>query len=70
LALKYKVVIYTIGVGNSGLVKFGVDYFGRPVMIEGTFSDRDMKKISMATGGKYFWAKDAAAIAKILNEII
>jgi Ca-activated chloride channel homolog len=69
MALKYKVTIYTIGVGTLGLVQYGVDYFGRPQMVDNTFSDKDFKKIALATGGRYYWAKDAGSITSILREI-
>jgi TonB family protein len=69
MALKYRVSIYTIGVGTSGLAQYGVDYFGRPQMVDNTFSDKDFKKISLATGGRYYWAKDSGSITSILKEI-
>jgi Gram-negative bacterial TonB protein C-terminal/von Willebrand factor type A domain len=68
-ALKSKLSIYTIGVGSKGLVKYGLDQQGKPFMVDNTFSDVDLKRISLATGGKYFWAKDAEAITRILKEI-
>ncbi len=69
MALKYRVSIYTIGVGTPGLAQYGVDYFGRPQMVDNTFSDKDFKKIALATGGKYYWAKDAGSITSILKQI-
>ncbi|MCE2995222.1 MAG: TonB family protein [Cyclobacteriaceae bacterium] len=69
LAKKKNVAIYAIGVGSKGLVKFGKDLFGKPRFVDNSFSDEDFKKISLATGGKYYWAKDAVAIAEILQEI-
>ncbi|MFN8888041.1 MAG: vWA domain-containing protein, partial [Cyclobacteriaceae bacterium] len=69
LAKKKNVAIYAIGVGSKGLVKFGKDHFGKPRFVDNSFSDEDFKKISLATGGKYYWAKDAVAIAEILQEI-
>ncbi len=69
LAKKKNVAIYTIGVGHTGLVKFGQDLSGKPRMVDNSFSDEDFKKLSLATGGKYYWAEDTAAITKILQEI-
>jgi hypothetical protein len=69
LALKYKVNIYAIGVGNSGWVPFGKDGQGKPHMVENTFSDVDFKRIASSTGGKYYWAKDANAVRDILKQI-
>lgn len=69
VALKYKVKIYTIGVGTKGMAQFGVDFHGQPQMVDNTFSDKDLTKMALATGGKYYWAKDARSIANILKEI-
>jgi TonB family protein len=69
VALKYKVKIYTIGVGTTGMAQFGVDFHGQPQMVDNTFSDKDLKKMALATGGKYYWAKDAGSISSFLKEI-
>ncbi len=69
LAKKKNVAIYTIGVGHTGLVKFGQDLSGKLRMVDNSFSDEDFKKLSLTTGGKYYWAEDTAAITKILQEI-
>lgn len=69
LAKKYRVKIYTIGVGNRGKVPFGRDENGIPNLVENTFSDTDFKSISLKTGGQYFWAKDAGAVTSILHKI-
>ena len=42
---------------------------GKPNLIEDTFDDKDLKHIAKSTGGKYFYAKDARAVARILSEI-
>jgi hypothetical protein len=62
--------IYTIGVGNKGIVPFGKDYFGTPNLVENTFSDSLFRWSSAITGGQYFWAKDAAAITRALEDIL
>jgi TonB family protein len=69
VALKYNVKIYTIGVGTKGMAQFGVDFHGQPQMVDNTFSDKDLTKMALATGGKYYWAKDAGSIANILKAI-
>lgn len=61
--------VYTIGVGNTGLVPFGKDFYGTPNMVSDTFSDSDFKKIAVATGGKYYWAKDKELLITSLIEI-
>lgn len=69
LAKKANLKIYTIGLGNKGLVPFGKDSFGNSNMVENTFSDVDFKKISTMTGGRYYWAKNSEAITTILKQI-
>ena len=69
LARKYNIVIYTIGVGTTGLVPFGVDSSGKPNMIDNTFIDKDFKIISSVTNGKYYWAKDEHELSRILKMI-
>jgi len=61
--------IYTIGVGKRGLVPYGVNAQGNPNLISDTFNDKDFQRIAKSTGGKYYYAKDAKAIANILGEI-
>ncbi|HEY8937913.1 MAG TPA: VWA domain-containing protein [Cyclobacteriaceae bacterium] len=68
-AKKYGIKVYTIGVGTKGLVPLGHDAQGRPMIYTNTFVDKDLKQISLQTGGKYFWAKDVAAITSILKII-
>jgi TonB family protein len=66
LARKYNIKIYTIGLGTNG-----------PVTVQGitsyvyeNFSDhKDLKRIALQTGGKYFWAKDAQSITLFLRQI-
>ncbi len=69
IAKKSNLKIYTIGVGHTGLVSFGHDYFGKPLMVDNTFSDSELKKISISTGGKYYWAEKSGDIKKFLKEI-
>jgi|GEM_PF-1292380 len=69
LALKNNLKVYAIGIGHTGLVPYGKDEHGKPYMIDNTFSDMDFKKVASITGGKYYWAKDAAEITRILSEI-
>ena len=64
--------IYTIGVGAEGMAAvpvgrgvFGLRYENRPVRI-----DEDLlTEIARATGGRYFRAKDAAALQSIYDQI-
>jgi Ca-activated chloride channel family protein len=68
-AKKLGIKIYTIGVGTSGVVPYGRDASGKPNMIDKTFTDKQLKEIAAKTGGKYYWAKDAMEVQRILGEI-
>lgn len=69
LARRDNVKIFTIGIGKEGLLQFGKDANGKPVQVDNTFLERDLKEISDITGGKYYRARDAQHIASILAEI-
>lgn len=69
LAIRRNVKIFTIGIGHSGRVKFGTNLSGQPVFIESTFTDKDLKKLAVQTGGKYYWARNEQEIANALREI-
>jgi hypothetical protein len=68
-ATRNNIKIYTIGVGTRGPVPYGVDLNGKLNLIEDTFNDKELQHIAKSTGGKYFHAKDARAVASILSEI-
>ena len=64
--------IYTIGVGSEGMAPvpvgrglFGLRYENRPVKIDEPL----LTEIANTTGGKYFRAKDAAALQAIYEQI-
>jgi Ca-activated chloride channel family protein len=64
--------IYAIGVGTEGMAPvpvgrglFGLRYEMRPVEID----DALLNDISRSTGGRYFRARDAAALERITHEI-
>jgi Ca-activated chloride channel family protein len=64
--------IYTIGVGTEGMAPvpvgrglFGLRYEMRPVEID----DRLLAEVARVTGGRYFRARDAAALDRITREI-
>lgn len=66
------VKIYTIGVGTEGMAPvpvgrgvFGLRYENRPVEID----DALLTEVAQKTGGRYFRARDAAALARITGEI-
>jgi Ca-activated chloride channel family protein len=64
--------IYTIGVGSEGMAPvpvgrglFGLRYENRPVKIDEPL----LTEIASSTGGRYFRAKDAAALQAIYEQI-
>jgi Ca-activated chloride channel homolog len=61
--------VNTIGVGSYGPVNYGKDYFGRPNIIEDTFSETSFKEMATITGGKYIWAKNEQEIVTALEKI-
>lgn len=68
----FGVKIYAIGVGTEGMAPvpvgrgvFGLRYENRPVEID----DALLTEIAQKTGGRYFRARDAAALARITEEI-
>src|SRR5215213_5328173 len=66
------VKVYTIGVGTEGMAPvpvgrgvFGLRYENRPVEID----DALLTEVAQKTGGRYFRARDAAALQRITEEI-
>ncbi|MEO6444683.1 MAG: VWA domain-containing protein [Gemmatimonadaceae bacterium] len=71
-AAAFGVKIYAIGVGTEGMAPvpvgrgvFGLRYENRPVEID----DALLTEIAQRTGGRYFRARDAAALERITGEI-
>lgn len=71
-AAAFDVRIYTIGVGTEGLAPvpvgrglFGLRYENRPVRIDEPL----LRDIATSTGGRYFRARDAAALGAIYQQI-
>ena len=71
-AAAFGVKIYTIGVGTEGMAPvpvgrgvFGLRYENRPVEID----DALLTDVAMATGGRYFRARDPAALQRITEQI-
>ena len=71
-AAAFGIRIYTIGVGTEGMAPvpvgrgiFGLRYENRPVEID----DALLTEIAQRTGGRYFRARDAEALARITEEI-
>src|SRR5829696_7630720 len=71
-AAAFGIKIYTIGVGTEGMAPvpvgrglFGLRYENRPVEID----DALLTEVARVTGGRYFRARDAAALERITEQI-
>lgn len=71
-AAAFGVRIYAIGVGTEGMAPvpvgrglFGLRYETRPVEID----DKLLTEVARGTGGRYFRARDAQALARVTDEI-
>ncbi|MDE3128431.1 MAG: VWA domain-containing protein [Gemmatimonadota bacterium] len=71
-AADFGIKIYTIGVGTEGMAPvpvgrglFGLRYENRPVEIDEAL----LTDVARVTGGKYFRARDAAALTRIYQQI-
>ena len=71
-AATFGIKVYTIGVGTEGMAPvpvgrgvFGLRYENRPVEID----DALLTEVAQRTGGRYFRARDAAALQRITEEI-
>ncbi len=69
LASAYDIKIYTIIVGQEGMVPFGKDYFGRPNMVENTIDESTMRKIAELGGGEFFRVTDNEALKNVFKRI-
>ena len=69
LAAAYEIKIYTIIVGQEGMVTFGKDYFGRPNLVENTIDETTMRKIAKLGGGEFFRVTDNEALKNVFNRI-
>ena len=69
LAAAYDIRIYTIIVGQEGMVPFGKDYFGRPNMVENTIDETTMRKIAKIGSGEFFRVADNEALKNVFNRI-
>lgn len=71
-AAAFGIRVYTIGVGTEGLAPvpvgqglFGLRYENRPVRID----EELLRDVARTTGGRYFRARDAAALERIYEQI-
>ncbi|MFN3803055.1 vWA domain-containing protein [Belliella pelovolcani] len=69
LAAAFDIKIYSIAVGKDGMVPYGVDFFGRPQMIESYLDETTLREIATIGGGKFYRASDDNALEQIFEEI-
>ena len=69
LGAAYGIKMYTIIVGQEGMVPFGKDYFGRPNMVENTVDETTMRKIAEIGTGQFFRAEDNEALKGVFQRI-
>jgi Ca-activated chloride channel family protein len=69
LGAAYGIKMYTIIVGQEGMVPFGKDYFGRPNMVENTVDETTMRKIAEIGTGEFFRAEDNEALKSVFKRI-
>lgn len=71
-AKQFGIKIYSIGVGTTGVAPFpGVDVFGRSVLDRRAvrLDEASLKLLADTTGGRYFNARDTAALENVYAEI-
>jgi Ca-activated chloride channel family protein len=69
LAAAMNIKIYTIAVGKDGMVPYGVDFFGRPQMVESYLDESALREIAGIGNGEFFRASDDNALEQIFNQI-
>jgi Ca-activated chloride channel family protein len=69
LAAAMDIKIYTIAVGKDGMVPYGVDFFGRPQMVESYLDESTLREIAGIGNGEFFRASDDNALQQIFDQI-
>lgn len=69
LAAAMDIKIYTIAVGKDGMVPYGVDFFGRPQMVESYLDESTLREIAGIGSGEFFRASDDNALEQIFDQI-
>lgn len=68
IAKKYKIRIYTIGIGRNGMAPYPLPT-GGTIMVPVEIDEATMNKISNMTGGRYFRAQKNAELLEIYQDI-
>ena len=69
LAHAYGMKIYTIGLGQDGVVPFGTDGLGRTNYVNTRLDETTMRQIAEAAEGQFFRASDNAALRQVFQRI-
>lgn len=69
LADAYNIKMYVIAIGRDGKVPFGVDFLGRPRMVENQFDETTLREIAKIGNGKFYRVSDKDALVGVFNEI-
>jgi Ca-activated chloride channel family protein len=69
LAHAYGLKIYTIGLGEDGVVPFGKDGLGRTNYVNTRLDETTMRQIAEAGEGQFFRATDNAALRQVFQRI-
>jgi Ca-activated chloride channel family protein len=69
LAHAYGLKLYTIGLGQDGVVPYGTDETGRPRFVETRLDETTMRQIAQAGEGQFFRATDNAALNQVFQRI-
>ncbi|OWP64567.1 hypothetical protein CDA63_03815 [Hymenobacter amundsenii] len=69
LAHAYGLKLYTIGLGQDGLVPYGTDETGQPRFIDTRLDETTMRQIAQAGEGRFFRATDNAGLRQVFQQI-
>jgi len=71
LAAAYDIKTYTVGAGKTGTAPFPVQWRGRTVLqqVPVQLDERALQDMAERTGGRYFHAENAEALAEVYQEI-
>lgn len=69
-ASHYGINVHCIGVGYTGKVPFGKDFFGNTRYVDDSYDDQALKKVARLTGGTFTWISKEDNLAKVTRSII
>ncbi|WP_240635478.1 vWA domain-containing protein [Hymenobacter rigui] len=69
LAHAYGLKLYTIGLGQDGIVPYGTDAAGRPRYVDTRLDETTMRQLAQAGEGRFFRATDNAGLRQIFSQI-